>query len=146
VSQSGSSSLNAKLTDFGYSRWLAPQEATSLIYLPNSGFWTAPEHHHRGFDFVAATKSDVYSFGVYALWLLFYNTTGSDNDFTSDTSDLEQKPMIELARSHVRGMVGAPNEQKAVLGQILELCLASEPEHRSPMGDILLLFQSALYV
>lgn len=144
VFQGGSSGLNVKLTDFGYSRWLAPLEATSLINLPNSGSWTAPEHHHRGFDFVSATKSDVYSFGGFALWLLFYNITGSDSDFTSDTSDLEQRPMIELARSHVRGIVGAQNEQKAVLGQIFELCLNSEPEHRSSMDDILLLFQSTL--
>jgi tetratricopeptide (TPR) repeat protein len=83
---------------------------------------------------------------VYTLWLLFYNIPGLEDDFISDTSDLERRPMIELARSHVRGMIDAQHERKAVLGQIFELCLASEPEHRSTMDAILPLFQSVLYV
>lgn len=135
--------LTAKLADFGYSRWLVPN-AGLLIYLPSSKPWTAPEYHHRGFDFVAATKTDIFSFGVCVLWLLFYNYAGQEFDFMRETSDLGEKPLIELARSHVGSMCMAQHGWKDVLGQIFEACLAKESSVRCSMGHILSLFQSGL--
>jgi hypothetical protein len=79
-----------------------------------------------------------------SLWLLFYNQSSSENWFITDTSGLQRRPVIELARPRVEGLDDAQHEKKVVLRQIFELCLAAQPEHRSEMGDVLALLQSVL--
>jgi serine/threonine protein kinase len=143
VFKSDSVGFIAKLTDFGYSRWLAPQEADSLIYIPRSVPWNAPEYHHRGFKFIPATRTDVFSIGVYDLWLLFYNVSCSKRDFMGDTAHLEPGPMVELAKTRVREMSDIEEETKTILRQVFDLCVAAEPEHRPAINSILQLFQSA---
>jgi serine/threonine protein kinase len=133
--------FTAKLTDFGYSRFLAPQESKSFIYLPASRPWTAPEHHHRGFNFVAAKKQDVYCFGMYSLWLIFYHQSNTENWLQRDISGLQGRPVIDLVTSRVEDLDVA-HDKKIILRRILELCLAAQPEHRSDMSDVLTLLQS----
>lgn len=56
-----------QICDFGYSTI----GATSLIELPSSWLWTAPEHHDRLFTLLAAKKTDIYSLSLVFVWLLF---------------------------------------------------------------------------
>ncbi|KAF4625851.1 hypothetical protein G7Y89_g12313 [Cudoniella acicularis] len=144
VFKSETAGLQAKLSDFGYSRWIDSdfsENTTPFVFLPKSRPWNSPEHHHREFEFSAATKTDAFSFGVFTLWLLFYNISGLEDSFTNDTSDLEERPIIEVARCHIRGMKDTELETKTLLLQIFEQCLANEPEERSTMDTILSLFR-----
>jgi hypothetical protein len=63
-----------------------------------------------------------------------------------DTAHLEPGSMVELAKTHVTKMSDVEEEIKAIIGQVFDLCLAAEPEHRPAMNSILQLFQSAQYV
>jgi serine/threonine protein kinase len=70
--------LVPKLADFGYSTMSL---SDMPIYLPKSKPWTAPEHHHRGFNMLSARRMDVYSFGMLCLWLLFRDQFSNKTSF-----------------------------------------------------------------
>lgn len=57
----------ARLADFGYSTKAGPD---TLVKLPNSVHWTAPERTHRPVTTLAAKKMDVFSFALLCLWTL----------------------------------------------------------------------------
>jgi serine/threonine protein kinase len=58
----------ARVADFGYSTFA---EASTLVRLPQSWPWNAPEHHFRPFSISDARKTDIYSLGMLCMWLLF---------------------------------------------------------------------------
>ena len=66
----------AQVIDFGYSTLRTDQP----INMPRSHGWTAPEWHHRGFNYADAEKMDVYSFGLLCLWLFAFDEQESISD------------------------------------------------------------------
>ena len=62
------------LTDFGYTGRAKLGDLDTVIKIPKSTPWNAPEHHHRGFSVQQAQATDLYSLGLLFLWLLFYDT------------------------------------------------------------------------
>lgn len=66
----------AQVIDFGYSTLRTDRPIT----MPRSYGWTAPEWHHRGFQYLDAEKMDVYSFGLLCLWLFAFDEQESIPD------------------------------------------------------------------
>jgi serine/threonine protein kinase len=58
-------SWGVHVTDFGYSSY------ETLVKVPRSPPWEAPEWHPRWFNLENAKRMDVYSFGLLCLWLVF---------------------------------------------------------------------------
>ena len=58
-----------KVADFGFSTYFGGEQ--SLIKMPQSEPWNAPEYHCRHHEPRAARAMDVYSFGMLCLWLIF---------------------------------------------------------------------------
>ena len=118
-----------KITDFGYSTLNA---GNTLINMPKSQPWQAPEWHHRGFGISDAMKMDVFSFGMLCLWLLFY--TLSDNKETDFFHDLDwgnKRLALALAHSHITDAVGLSEESKIDLHRFFQLTLAIEKDMRT---------------
>ena len=106
--------------------------------MPFSGFWTAPERHHRGTSPTQARKMDVYSFGMLCSWLLFYNqTTNRDRNFKKDLEDSTMDPL-----HHVSELLQAIPElafwERDNLQELFKLTLAQNPAKRSASFDDLL--------
>ena len=119
----------AKVTDFGYSTIFTGDD---LIDMPISVPWNAPEHHHRGFDSISAMKMDVYSFGLVCLWLLFFNSEKSHNDFL--TALHNQTNLLDLSHSLARAEAEQLNStvcERINLLNFFDLALANDPRQRS---------------
>ncbi|KAH8587931.1 kinase-like domain-containing protein [Bisporella sp. PMI_857] len=69
VFQDESKGYLARVADFGFSTHFRDDD--TLISVPKSVPWNAPENHNREFLPQAAKEMDAYSFGMLCLWLLF---------------------------------------------------------------------------
>ena len=128
----------AKVTDFGYSTLFSSD--TDLIWMPRSGHWTAPEHHHRAFTPTNAIKMDAYSLGMLCLWLLWLLCCerGLDVDCEFRRSLDAHKEASNLASELVRISVPMVNEDRDNIQQFFRLTLAKNRDDRtSNFGDLL---------
>lgn len=130
----------AKVTDFGYSTVFATDR--DLVTMPDSGVWTAPERHYRGFYPEKAKKMDIYSFGMLCVWLLCYNTESKPGrTFRKDfegTSEEDKSFISEL----LEGSENLEDEDRRKIQKFLFLSLATDPEERLSNFNELLPFLS----
>lgn len=68
VSEDTEGNFTAKVCDFGYSTL---GDCASLVQLPCTQPWTAPEYHRGRFEMSDAKKLDCYSLGLVCIWVLF---------------------------------------------------------------------------
>ena len=97
----------AKVVDFGYSTLYAGQN--SLINMPDSRPWSAPEYHHRGFKPAEAMKMDTFCLGLLCFWLVHkeglssksstaFDGLGGDRCSTSCPSPCWKHQLLNLAK------------------------------------------------
>ncbi len=126
----------ARVTDFGYSTLFSTDN--DPILMPNSGVWTAPEHHHRGFLPRQARKMDAYSFGMLCLWLLFYNKAANrDRTFRKDLKDSRME-LLYHASELLRATPDLENREKDDLQKVFRSTLAQNPAERTTDFDEIL--------
>lgn len=77
VSEDTEGSFTAKVCDFGYSTL---GDCASLVRLPCTQPWTAPEYHRGGFEMSNAKKLDCYSLGLVCFWVLFNHGESERSD------------------------------------------------------------------
>lgn len=131
-----SNSFIAKVADFGYSTISTNQ---GLIYMPKSGCWTAPEWHHRGFDFLRAVKMDVYSFGVLFVWLMFYKGQSNENERFHDYLDSKIRWLSQFEDAFI-GTICTSDGRKRHLTTLINITLAPNPNNRtSKIEDCILI-------
>jgi serine/threonine protein kinase len=115
------------VSDFGYSTLAADE---SLIYMPRTKPWNAPEWHHRGFKMSNAIKMDVYSFGMLCLWFLFKETEGYPDQSDIDEAKLNDT-LLALAQQLLMGTAGLNDKQQSNLSSFFNLTLVRDPNSRS---------------
>ena len=126
----------ARVTDFGYSTLFSTDD--DPILMPNSGVWTAPEQHHRGFLPRQARKMDAYSYGMLCLWLLFYNKSWNrDRDFRKDLEYLPTN-LSYHASEWLRATPDLGNQERVDLQKVFTSTLAQDPTERTANFDELL--------
>jgi serine/threonine protein kinase len=129
----------ARVADFGYSTRFCNEN--SLVKLPKSVPWNAPEHHHRGIPASKAKKMDIYSFGTLSLWLLFErgDTTSSAIQIPGmDTLSLKDlllkqrnnNSFLELSMNLLANSGTLGKDVEARLTEYFVATLASNPDDR----------------
>lgn len=115
----------AKVTDFGYSTMFARE--SDSISMPYSKYWTAPEHHHRGFTPMQARQMDAYSFGMLCLWLAFDRTMVDRADNIREYSEIleEYTPGLNEKSLHSSDQVNYS------LHTLFKLSLSKDPTQRT---------------
>lgn len=134
----GEGSYTAKVTDFGYSTLFSSDDAQ--IWMPRSGHWTAPEHHHRAFTPINAMKMDAYSLGMLCLWLLWLPCCGDgldvDREFRKNLD--AHKEASDLAFELSRITVRMVDKDRDNIQQFFRLTLAKNRDERtSNFSDLL---------
>ena len=130
----------ARVTDFGYSTLFSTDN--DPILMPNSGVWTAPEQHHRGFLPRQARKMDAYSFGMLSLWLLFYNKSWNrSRDFKKEREDLPTN-LSDYASELLRATPDLEDQERVDLQKVFRSTLAQDPTERTANFDEILEFLS----
>ena len=147
--------LSVKLADLGDASICSNEE--SIVYLPRSRPWFAPEYHHRGFRFLHAKKMDVYSFGLLCFWLLLGNSlqyppTRLHRSQSSANVDpglpftiaaleiLKQSNRLQDAAKEILPTIkDLTLEQQRSLFLLFDLTLAKDPEARP--SDFLLILK-----
>ena len=119
----------AKVTDFGYSVMF--RHPDSLIRMPKTPFWVAPEWRRRySTDFAGAKKMDAYSFGLLCLWLLLYAGKCDIDKFYEELSVEEELSLEEdkstIARRKVDEAIGIEEEVKERLRLFFENTLVKK--------------------
>ncbi len=126
----------ARVTDFGYSTLFSTDK--DPILMPNSGVWTAPEQHHRGFLPRQARKMDAYSFGMLCLWLLFYNKgTNRNRNLKKDLED-SRKKVLDYASELLRASSDLVSREKDDLQKVFRSTILEDPAERTADFDVLL--------
>ena len=148
--------FKAKVADFGFSTKVTED---SLVSLPCSIPWYAPEYHPRKFPFAAAQRSDFFSFGMLCLWLLFHRSLlyrseslqtlpGNDSFFgvlEDDSSPLAKAPkeyalleslkrekrLIVFAYEMIESMASFGNQQKSNLKLFFDATVVDDPKQRA---------------
>ena len=134
--------------DFGYSSF------ESLVKIPRSLPWEAPEWHPRSFGRETAKKMDIYSFGLLCLWLLFpaddlhspglpninldlaFSSTSEDNVMMRKFQDLKTSgKLLESVLELLWRKDGIPEDTRSVLEQLFRLSLPKDPAKRATKMD-----------
>ena len=131
----------AKVTDFGYSTVFS---GDAPIWMPKSGYWTAPEHHHRAFTPTNAKKMDAYSLGMLCLWMLWYPLRNDDGPNTNrdfhealNSQGTASRLAVEVVRKAV------PLRDQVRLQEFFSLTLVDKQEERNSDFNHLLGYLSA---
>lgn len=128
----------AKVSDLGYSVHLDCDD--TLIKMPLSKPWHAPEWHHRVYRFPEIVKMDLYSYGMVCLWLLFGQEcldSGINFDISSPSAcrDLEklksEDRLLSLATDLADHSAGLSRGELQVLKDIFMGCLVQDPIARA---------------
>jgi serine/threonine protein kinase len=135
--------------DFGYSSF------ESLVKIPRSLPWEAPEWHSRSFNREAAKKMDIYSFGLLCLWLLFpaddlhspglpninldlaFSTASENNVMMRIFQELKASgKLLESVLELLWRKAEIPEDTRSVLEQLFRLSLPKDPVKRATQMDI----------
>jgi len=107
----------------------------SLVYLPFSRFFNAPDQHQRGYRAADARKFDVYSFGLLVYWVLVgRKVTHEDRSFLRSIN--YQFYPENVARYALKGDLSKRHENLIV--EFFEKTLADDHKDRSDNWDVLL--------
>jgi serine/threonine protein kinase len=128
--------LSIKISDFGFASISLNED--SLLLLPKSRFWVAPEHHYRHFDVKGAKKMEVYSFGLLCFWLLIGKLSSQilnfDADILKDLDKLEEMKMenslLKFTEQVLTRDSTLVSEQKQRLFAFFASVLALDPNER----------------
>lgn len=140
------------VTDFGYSSF------ETLVKVPRSPPWEAPEWHSRWFSLENAKRMDVYSFGLLCLWLVFSGESLEFSGFPSIDIDLafpaphesnQLNPMMKgLQEMKASGkLLGSvlhlvsqkqeiPEQTRSCLEEVFTLALTHDTEKRAGQMDL----------
>jgi serine/threonine protein kinase len=137
--------------DFGYSSF------ESLVKIPRSFPWEAPEWHSRYFNRETAKKMDIYSFGLLCLWILFpaddlhspglpninlglaFSTTIENNVVLRNFQELKASgKLLESVLELLWRKDGIPADTRSVLEQLFQLSLPKDPAKRATQMDTFL--------
>ena len=142
----------AKLSDCGYS---VPVKGSEIIKLPRSIPFSAPEYHHRGFQFDDAQRQDIFCLGMTCLWILFHDvyletaeaTYGNKGTFPRPKVDPWGHGLLEelkydqtlghFAHRLVDNTPTLSTQQKVSLARFLGSALAQDPQERRLDIDVL---------
>ena len=128
----------AKVSDLGYSVQLDCDD--TLVRMPLSKPWNAPEWHHRGHCFPEIVKMDLYSYGMVCLWLLFGQECldrGINFDVSTPSAcrGLEElkseNRLLSLATDLAEHSAGLSQGELQVLKYIFMGCLVQDPIARA---------------
>jgi serine/threonine protein kinase len=129
--------LIAKLADFGDSS--IGTGAESVVTMPKSRPWFAPEHHGRGSSVRQAQMMEAYSFGLVCFWLLLSNrfqydgqgsTTGLHPSIAMVENLKHTNTLHIVARKILLTAEDLSLEQKNNLLLLFDRILANNPEDR----------------
>lgn len=146
----------AKLADFGAIIHIGREK--TLVKMPKSSPWNAPEHHDRWFQLPEAMKMDVYSFGMLCLRLIFEERSfdiaslpaeaPGDEDFLQYHEAWKQGILLEkwkmedklpaLASWLIRGETRFDNKIRDALSLFFSLTLRQDPNQREADVNALL--------
>ncbi|KAF8853232.1 kinase-like protein [Acephala macrosclerotiorum] len=140
--------IRVHVIDFGYSSF------ESLVKIPRSLPWEAPEWHSRYFNRETAKRMDIYSFGLLCLWLLFpaddlhsprlpninldlaFSTTTEDNAIMRKFQELKASgKLLESVLELLWRKDGIPKDTRSVLEQLFRLSLHKDPAKRATQMD-----------
>ena len=149
-----SGKLSVKLADLGDASICSNED--SIVYMPRSRPWFAPEYHHRGFLFSNAKKMDVYSFGLLCFWLLLGDSlycpsirlhrsqvstnVASGMPFTIAALEMlkQSNALQDTAGELLFAVEDLTLEQQRNLVSLFDLTLAKDPEARTSDFSLIL--------
>lgn len=140
-----------RVTDFGFACIGANED--SLVQLPYSPLWTAPDHHGRYFRIQDAKKMDVYSYVLLCYWILISKLDTGNSllglDMWKDLRALEtmKQKNNELLR-HAEAVLSHTSELNLLQKEKLLRFFASVlgEKHQDRVGDWIVLLSMLRYV
>ncbi|KAM7189223.1 Protein kinase-like domain containing protein [Naviculisporaceae sp. PSN 640] len=120
----------AKMADFGSSRVVRTDDMTFCF--PETTGWTAPEHHHRGYDASQGYGMDLYRFCLTCLWLLLNDQVGAVDARSAQKIVHEVREAIDPCQKAVE-VIGCLGYDPLVTGRLSKLfarALARDPAAR----------------
>jgi serine/threonine protein kinase len=140
------------VTDFGYSSF------GTLVKVPRSPPWEAPEWHPRWFNLENAKRMDIYSFGLLCLWLILSGESLEFTGFPSINIDLafpaphesnQLNPMTKCLQEmkasgklldSVLNLISQkqeiPEQTRSRLEEVFTLALTHDTEKRASQMDL----------
>ncbi|KAH5159501.1 hypothetical protein HBH69_056890 [Parastagonospora nodorum] len=126
VFKSRAGQLLAKITDFGYSTKAATD---TLIKMPKSPKWHAPEHHFGWICRAAAVKMDIYSFGLFCFWFALGADHGPFSTHTIASTRKSGKTLL-LALNAIEAEPSWSLDEKVKMKDLALATLHHEPSLR----------------
>jgi serine/threonine protein kinase len=143
----GSLLYEAKVADLGFSSLSVTDADTTIIRMPGTPPWHAPEWHHRfsTTEMTAAKKMDVYSYGLLCAWILFYNTSMNPKAYFHDEFDPECEIPLPVGK-YIARCPDTTRLDRSRLKELFETSLARDPAQRtSSMADLISLLSPERY-
>lgn len=136
-----------KLSDFGYAS--ISYDGDSLLQLPYSPIWTAPDYHPRKFRIRDAQKMDIYSYSLICFWLLLGIMIDQRVKPTGHISLWNNAPMLEdlkvsgklieyAEETLMHNQSSLEKDRKESILKFFKLTLADKYENRSGNWNFLL--------
>ncbi|KAI3756574.1 hypothetical protein L1987_56395 [Smallanthus sonchifolius] len=138
-------SWTAKVSDFGLSKPLSPNQSGTLTSVRGTRGYLAPEWFKNT---LISTKVDIYSFGVVLLEILCCTSEMGIDVSSEDKTPLTTWVYNCFAANELIRLIGDDNDDEAVDIHMFEkmvkvglLCIQDDPEARPSIRDVILMLE-----